>query len=150
MEFVNELLLSKDNISDQLKLLRKYKDNKYVQEYIKSLEEDKSLTGYVKYMIERYYYGKKDAIKCEKNCIERMFKVVLRPVKFHQKKYVETNIKVGDIVSIIGGPFKGVDGEVIKVDKEYAQFDVSINLFGEVFVVQVEFEFVIKKKKIAY
>lgn len=145
MEFVNELLLSKNNISEQLKLLRKHSDNKYVQEYIKSLEESKNLSGYVKYMIDRYYYGKKDAIKCKKNCVEKMFKVLLKPIKIKTKRCVETNIQVGDIVSIIDGPFKGIDGKVTKVDKEYAEFDVLINLFEEFFTVQVEFEFVIKK-----
>ena len=145
MEFVNDLLLSKNNISEQLKLLRKHSDNKYVQEYIKSLEESKNISGYVKYMVDRYYYGKKDVIKCEKNCVEKTFKVLLRPIKIKTKGYVETDIQVGDIVSIIDGPFKGIDGKITKVDKEYAEFDVLINLFEEFFTVQVEFEFVIKK-----
>ena len=146
MDFVNELLLSKKNISEQLKLLRKYNDNEYVQKYIKSLEESKNLSCYVKYMIDKYYYGKKDAIKCEKNCVERLFKVLLRPIEIKTKCYAETDIQVGDIVSIIDGPFKSIDGKVMKIDKEYALFDVLINLFEETFSIQVEFESVIKKK----
>lgn len=145
MEFVNELLLSKENVREQLMLLRKHKDNKYVQEYIKSLEENEHVTDYVKYMIERYYYGNKEAVKCEKNCVERMFKVLLRPVKVKTVANVDTDIEVGDNVSIIDGPFKGFEGIVEKIDKEKAEFTIPINLFGENFLVQVEFEHVIKK-----
>lgn len=146
MDFVNELILSKENISEQLILLRKNKNNKYVQEYIKNLENSQYLTGYVKYMIERYYYGKKDAIKCEKNCIEKTFKVLLKPVKIHSKKYTETDIQVGDVVTIVDGPFKDFIGKIEKVDNEYALFDVTIKLFDDYFNVEIEFENVIKQK----
>lgn len=78
MEFVKGLLESKTNISEQLKLLRRYNSNVEVQEYIKSLENNKYVTDYVRYMIERYYYGNPGAKKAKKNCVERMFKVVLR------------------------------------------------------------------------
>jgi len=140
MEFVNELLLSKDNISEQLILLKKHSDNKEVQEYIKSLENSEYLSGYVKYMIERYYYGKKDAIKCEKNCVEKTFKVLLRPVEIRKKVHAETDIEVGDDVAIIDGPFKGFNGKVEKVNKEYAEFIILIDLFEQKHSVQVKFE----------
>lgn len=144
MEFVNELLLSKDNVSEQLILLRKHKDNKYVQEYIKSLEDNEYLSDYMRYMIDRYYYGNKDAVKHEKNCVEKTFKVLLRPVKIRKKCYTETNIQEGEEVSIIEGPFKGFTGKVEKVDKEYAEFIVSINLFENKYSVSVDFECVTK------
>ena len=142
---LNELIESKDNISEQLKLLRKHREREDVKEYINSLLENRYVTDYVRYMIDKYYFNNKEAVKVEKNSIERVFKVLLRPVKVKTKKYAETNIKVGDNVSIIDGPFKGIDGKITKVDKEYAEFDVLINLFKEFFTVQVEFEFVIKK-----
>ena len=75
---LKELIESKDNISEQLRLLRKYRERKDVQEYIKNLESNKYVTDYVRYMIDRYYYGNKFAIKADKNCVERMFKVILR------------------------------------------------------------------------
>lgn len=146
MEFVNELLLSKDNISEQLILLKKHSDNKYVQEYIKSLENSEYLSGYVRYMIERYYYGKKDAIKCEKNCVEKTFKVLLRPVEIRKKVHAETDIEVGDDVAIIDGPFKGFNGKVEKVNKEYAEFIILIEVFEQKHPVQVKFEEVNKIK----
>ena len=142
---LNELIESKDNISEQLKLLRKHREREDVKEYINSLLENRYVTDYVRYMIDKYYFNNKEAVKVEKNCIERVFKVLLRPVKVKTKKYAETNIKVGDNVSIVDGPFNGFNGIVEKVDNEYAEFAVLINLFEDFFTVQVEFEFVIKK-----
>lgn len=37
--------------------------------------------------------------------------------RFLQPKKVEVEVKVGDIVEVIGGPFKGQRGKVTKVDK---------------------------------
>ena len=142
---LNELLESKDNISEQLRLLRNYSEQQDVKEYINSLLENKNVTDYVKYMIDKYYFGNKDAVKVEKNCVERTFKVLLRPIKIKTKKYSETNIKVGDIVSIIDGAFSGFDGKVEKVDKEYSEFVISIKLFEENHSVNVDFDYVIKK-----
>ena len=142
---LNELIESKDNISEQLKLLRKHREREDVKEYINSLLENRYVTDYVRYMIDKYYFNNKEAVKVEKNSIERVFKVLLRPVKVKTKKYAETNIKVGDNVSIVDGPFNGFNGIVEKVDNEYAEFAVLINLFEDFFTVQIEFEFVIKK-----
>lgn len=75
---LKELIESKENISEQLKVLRKYRAREDVKEYIKNLENNKYVTDYVRYMIERYYYGNENAQKAEKNCVEKMFKVVLR------------------------------------------------------------------------
>ena len=57
-----------------------YIDNRRPAEikYIDDLLNNEYLTDYVKYMIERYYFSNKDAKKAEKNCVERLFKVVLR------------------------------------------------------------------------
>ena len=75
---LKELIESKNNISEQLRLLRKYRYRKDVQEYIDSLLKNKYVTDYVRYMIDKYYFGNKDAKKNEKNCVEKMFKVILR------------------------------------------------------------------------
>lgn len=72
---LKELIESKKNISEQLRLLRRYRDRKDVQEYISELEKD--TTDYVRYLIDRYYYGKKDAVKAKKTPPEKMFKVIL-------------------------------------------------------------------------
>ena len=51
MKEVNELILSKDNFTDQLVLLSEHKDNKNVQEYIEGIMGNQYTSGYVKYMI---------------------------------------------------------------------------------------------------
>lgn len=72
---LKELIESKKNISEQLRLLRRYRDREDVQEYISELEKD--TTDYVRYLIDRYYYGKKDAVKAKKTPPEKMFKLLL-------------------------------------------------------------------------
>ena len=141
---LNELIESKDNISEQLKLLRKHREREDVKEYINSLLENRYVTDYVRYMINKYYFNNKEAVKVEKNSIERVFKVLLRPVKVKTKKYAETNIKVGDNVSIVDGPFNGFNGIVEKVDNEYAEFIISIKIFEESHSVNVDFDHVDK------
>lgn len=75
---LKELIESKENISEQLKLLRKYRNREDVKEYIDNLLKNDYVTDYVRYMIDRYYFGNKEAKKAEKNCVEKAFKVVLR------------------------------------------------------------------------
>ena len=43
-----------------------------------NLLKNQYVTDYVRYMIDKYYFGNKEAKKAEKNCVEKMFKVVLR------------------------------------------------------------------------
>ena len=45
-EFLNNLILSKTNISEQLKVLRKYRDREDVQEYIKKIESGKYFNNF--------------------------------------------------------------------------------------------------------
>lgn len=142
MKEVNELILSKDNFTDQLVLLSEHKDNKNVQEYIEGIMGNQYTSGYVKYMIEKYYYKNENAIKCGMNSLEKTFKVLLRPIelKVKEKKNVSTNIKVGECVLIIDGPYKNINGTIKSIYNEYGEFDVLINLFGEEFTVKVKFE----------
>lgn len=140
MKEVNEFILSKDNFTEQLVLLSKHKDNKNVQEYIDGIMGNQYTTDYVKYMIEKYYYKNKNAIKCEKNSLEKTFKVLLRPIEIKEKRNVSTNIKVGECVLIIDGPYKSINGIIKSIDNEYGEFEVLINLFDEEFTVKVNFE----------
>lgn len=75
---LKELIESKDNISEQLRLLRKYRNREDVKQYIDNLLKNKYLTDYVRYMIDKYYFNNKEAKKAKKNCVEKAFKVVLR------------------------------------------------------------------------
>ena len=75
---LNEIIESKNNISEQLRVLRKYRNREDVKQYIENLLKNEYVTDYVRYMIDKYYFGNKDAKKAEKNCVEKMFKVILR------------------------------------------------------------------------
>lgn len=75
---VKDILKQRNNISEQLILLRKNKDIAEVQEYVDDLYNYKYASAYTKYLIDRYYYDIQGLIRPEKNCLERMFKLLLR------------------------------------------------------------------------
>lgn len=77
-KIVRDILVQRNNISEQLILLRKNKDLQEVQEYIDDIYNHKYASEYTKYLIDRYYYNIKGLIRPEKNCLERMFKLLLR------------------------------------------------------------------------
>lgn len=75
---VKKLLGQKNNISEQLSLLRKNSNIPEVQKYIDDLCNYKYLTDYMKYLIDRYYYNIKGLPRPKKNALEKMFKLLLR------------------------------------------------------------------------
>ncbi len=75
---VKNLIQQKDNIMDQLKLLRKNNDIPEVQEYIDKTYNGKFASEYLKYLIDKYYYGKKNLIKPNKTGFETDFKMLLQ------------------------------------------------------------------------
>ncbi len=74
---VKNLIQQKDNMMDQLILLGKNKDIPEVQEYIDKIYNYKLASKYTKYLIDKYYYGKKNLIRPQKNGLERMYKMLL-------------------------------------------------------------------------
>lgn len=76
-QVVKDILRQKNNISEQLILLRRNRDIAEVQEYIDEVYNYKYSSDYTKYLIDRYYYDIKGLVKPEKNSIERMFKLLL-------------------------------------------------------------------------
>lgn len=74
---VKNIIQQKDNIMDQLKLLRRNRNIPEVQEYIDNLYNYKYASEYLKYLIDRYYYGKKKLIRPKKNGLETDFKMLL-------------------------------------------------------------------------
>ena len=75
---VKKIIDQKKNISEQLKLLRSNRNFPEVQEYIEVIYNEKYTSPYVRYLIDKYYYNKKDLIRPEKNGIEKMYKMILR------------------------------------------------------------------------
>ena len=57
---------------------------------------------------------------------------------------VETDLKDGDSVNIIDGPFKGMYGKVQTIDLENQKLNVLIDLFGQETPVEVEIVQIIK------
>lgn len=51
---------------------------------------------------------------------------------------VEDDLKVGDSVSIVDGPFKGMIGKVDNIDSENNRLNIIIDLFGQETSVDVE------------
>ncbi len=75
---VRNIIKQKNNISEQLILLRRNRDIAEVQKYIDDLYNYEYATAYTKYLIDRYYYDIKGLVRPKKNCLERMFKLLLR------------------------------------------------------------------------
>lgn len=57
-----------------------------------------------------------------------------------EKTTIELNIKVGDIVKIIGGPFKGWEGVVEDVVAEKKILKTRVDMFGRSTPVELEFD----------
>ena len=51
---------------------------------------------------------------------------------------VDSDMKIGDQVNIVDGPFKGMNGHIDSVDKENNRLNVLIDLFGQETPVEVE------------
>lgn len=77
-EVVKNLLKQKNNISEQLKLLYCNRNIPEVQKYIEDMYKEKYLSPYMKYMIDKYYYHKKDLVRPEKNGLDNWGKILLR------------------------------------------------------------------------
>lgn len=76
-KIVKDILKQKNNISEQLILLRKNRDITEVQKYVDDIYDYKYTSDYTKYLIDRYYYDIKGLIRPEKNCLEKTFKLLL-------------------------------------------------------------------------
>ena len=55
-----------------------------------------------------------------------------------ETKQINTDVEIGDSVSIIDGPFKGMFGRVESEDKENEKLTVLIDLFGQETPVEVD------------
>ena len=75
---VRDIIKQKNNISEQLKLLRSNRNLIEVQEFIDNMYKDEKLSCYMRYLIDRYYYNKNNLIRPEKNDLEKEFKLLLR------------------------------------------------------------------------
>lgn len=77
-EVVKDILKQEKYISGQLKALRRNRNIPEVQQYIENLEKAPQISKYMLYIIDKYYYGNKNAKKVEKNDLEKFGKLYLR------------------------------------------------------------------------
>ena len=59
---------------------------------------------------------------------------------------IESEVSVGDTVSVVDGPFKGMEGKIDSIDMENQKLTVLIDLFGQETPVEVDFAQINKLK----
>jgi len=137
LEFVEELLNSQNNIIDQLKLLKENKKHKEVKKYIKALLK-MNLSPYVKYCIDKYYFDLdvEEVKPTAKNRHITLYNIYFpsllkKQEKERARKYIKNikNVKIGDTIKILDGPFGGMIGKVKTIDKAPLKIVVMIKMF---------------------
>jgi len=69
---------------------------------------------------------------------EQEMNELLKRIEVKEPQY-KIEVKVGDLVKIIDGPFKDFDGKVSEVDEERGKVKVTINLFGRDTPVELDY-----------
>jgi transcriptional antiterminator NusG len=69
---------------------------------------------------------------------EQEMNELLKRIEVKEPQY-KIEVKVGDLVKIIDGPFKDFDGRVSEVDEERGKVKVMINLFGRDTPVELDY-----------
>lgn len=72
--------------------------------------------------------------------VERIFKQAAE-----QEPVIEVNMAIGDQISVLSGPFKDFDGEVIEVSPERSKLKALLSIFGRDTPVELEFNQVEKQ-----
>ncbi len=145
MDFIEDLLDSKDNIIDQCKLLKEHQDSTDVQKYISCASTyygyDAPVlyglsTEYEMYCINKYFNGY-DVPLVKSNHVRLGVWLKIRASKntnFEEaiNEYTSfEDIKEGDKVTILTGPFKDLQAIIKNVDLDNNHIDATINLFGQ-------------------
>lgn len=149
MDFIAKLLDSKDNIIDQCKLLKEHKDSLDVQNYISHATAYYNYdapviyglsTEYEMYCINKYFYGK-DIPKVKSNHVKLGVWVQNRHKSIPEEEVSEytpvEEVKKGDNVKILTGPFKNLQATITDIDLDNDIIKCSVNLFGEDTTVEI-------------
>ena len=146
---IESLLESRDNIIDQLKLLKEYKGTKIVDNYIKDYLDLWS-NEYEAYCIQKYYYDMdiQEVEPTAKSLNITLYSVYFKDIelkkeKEEQKSYAKAikNIKKGDKVKILDGPFENQIGIVNSFDIDNLKIFVTIYLFEEKYDIEHDGKF---------
>lgn len=143
---IQRLLESRNNIIDQLKLLKEYKGTKYVDTYIKEYLELWS-NEYEAYCIQKYYYDM-DVKEVEPNAKSlniTLYRISFRETESKQEKDKQNgyakSVKKNDKIKILDGPFKNQIGIVNSFDRDNSKIFVTISLFEEKFNIEYDGKF---------
>lgn len=151
---VEKLLESRNNIIDQLKLLREYKGTKAVDIYIEDYLELWA-NAYEAYCIEKYYYDMdvEELKPTAKTLNITLYKIFFKDIKekqdkAKQKEYMKAikNAKKGDKVKILDGPFENQFGILDSFDKDNLKILVTINLYDKKYDIEHDGRFEIIKE----
>lgn len=137
-EFVNGLLDSKDNVIEQLNLLKKYKNNKEVKKYM-SIVSGQNNSPYLKNCIDKYYYNlevdekifneQKKNVKLYKICILSTENQKIEKIQKKDKNLIN-KVRIRDEVKLLEGPYAGMEGIVKKINKINKEIVVEFDLLG--------------------
>jgi len=146
---IERLLESRDNIIDQLKLLKEYRGTKVVDTYIEDYLELRS-NEYEAYCIQKYYYDMdvQEVKPTAKSLNITLYKICFRDIERKQekaklKRYIKAikKIKKGDKVKILDGPFENQVGIVNSYDIDNMRLFVTICLFEEKYDIEHDGKF---------
>lgn len=93
---------------------------------IKAMIHPDKLKGYI--LVE----GDKDSIKSIVNNLRHSKGMIEKPVDisevehFIESKKIEITLNRGDIIEVVGGPFKGQKGKITRVDKKKAEVTLEL------------------------
>lgn len=152
-KYVVDALNSKDNIKDQLKLLREYRYRKGVRKYVDNLifknqyyyEEHNNLESkYILYCIVKYYYGL-DAKEVKPPKGKEPILLVESYHNVHYEYKPITNqpidkLRKGDRFIIISGAFKNYEALIDDIDIEKEQISVVLQLFGQDTKIELDYQ----------
>ncbi len=143
IDYIADLLDSKDNIIDQCKLLKEHEDNIDVQKYITTAMTyygyDAPVlyglsTEYEMYCINKYFKGLNVSL-VKSNSIRLGAYTIEKKTNKEEKNISEytpfTEVKKGDKVKILTGPFTGLLAKITDIDLDHDIIKVSVKLFEE-------------------
>lgn len=153
-KYISELLSKSDDIVEQMKLLRKHKNNKEVRKYIQDHANYLiNSSEYVRFVLLYYYYD----IECidpginAKTLNITLYKIYFkddedREEKLKQKRIkVNKRLKVGQNIMILEGPFNGMIGTL--QEKKENELMVLMNLFGDECAIKFGYDTKLRKVK---
>lgn len=144
-KYVVEALDSKDNLKDQMILLREYRYRKGVRKYIDNLiyrnhyhytEHKSKEAQYILYCIVKYYYDL-DAkeVKPPKGYEDFKLTEYYYPRFYYEEEPITDTpleeLKIGDRFTILCGGFKGLEALIDNIDYENEKLSVFVDLFGQ-------------------